>query len=304
MYTPDLVGAFVLRFVVSPHLYFHNDPHGDKLDATDDEHEAEDEERFAPDVFAHDFQDGKVEVDDGPDEEQHHAGISEEVHGPLEVAFHKKHEQEVAYDLEGTAKSIFRFAVLPGAVVHVHLRDPGPFEVCQYRYEAVQFPIEAQVLGYLAPEHLEGTTVIFHAHIGRVPDDPVGDKAGDFAEPKTILPIRPKACNEVPVTGLRKLQHGGNIGGVVLEVSVHGGNIFALCQVNTCHEGKALAIVFAKFYGMEVAGGDFFQFGKRAIGGAVVHKDDLMVNVFERCRKLFDERSDIFLFVIDTDDDR
>jgi energy-converting hydrogenase Eha subunit B len=164
-------------------------------------------------------------------------------------------------------------------------------------------PYKAQFFGQFCAEHLERAAVVFEVYAGELADEVVGNGAGDFAQQHLVLPVDAIAGHHVPLAGLCHLQHGGNVGRVVLEVAVHGGNVFAARHVYAGHEGQTLAVVFAQFHHPQARMSGGAQFGDGVVAGAVVHIDQLVIYAGEACVQLFEQGPDVVFFIINSDDD-
>ncbi|MNL59786.1 hypothetical protein D3C87_1835400 [compost metagenome] len=107
---------------------------------------------------------------------------------------------------------------------------------------------------------------------------------------------------------LDRLDHGGNIGRVVLQVAVERGDQPAGCRVDAGLHGGGLSEVLLQFDDLQLKIGSTERLaciGERAVRAAVIDQDQ-----FPRGRKIRhritdarDERLNAVLFIEDRDDD-
>ena len=126
------------------------------------------------------------------------------------------------------------------AVVYRHLDDPGPFKPHQGRQKAVQSPIHLYLLQHVSSHHLQGAAGVIDMFIGKPVTDEVADTAADFLR-KGILPVAPPAVNHVVLAEV--LEQRGDIGRVVLQISVHGNDNLTGSRPETGTKSSRLAPV-------------------------------------------------------------
>ena len=167
----------------------------------------------------------------------------------------------------------------------------------------MQLAVDSQVLGDLGAEDFQGAAVVAQVYAAQVTNDPVGDAARDFAEEGTILAVDALANDEVPlITVPDEGQHGGQVGRVVLEVTVHGSDEIAPGHVDARHQGEALAVVLAELHDDEAGVVDTLQFPDGPVGAPVVHVDDLVLHLPRQGGvDPVDEGADVLALVVNGD---
>jgi hypothetical protein len=81
----DAVWLFLLRFVISAHDNFRDDPAGDHLEPGYYQHNAENEQWPSPDIMAKDLKYQQVNINDYARRQDKQTPFPEKVHGFLEV---------------------------------------------------------------------------------------------------------------------------------------------------------------------------------------------------------------------------
>ena len=133
--------------------FYHNSDRNE-LNATQQQHHAQDQDGPPPNVVAHQLDNQEIEIDQQATDEKKYPHIAKQVHGLLHVFFEKQHQQQITHNLEGTAEAVFGFAKLARVVLDVYLGNFCSFEVCQNRNKAVQFAVQTQVFGQVRFQYL------------------------------------------------------------------------------------------------------------------------------------------------------
>src|SRR6266566_6000241 len=143
--------------------------------------------------------------------------------------------------------SVVRIAPL---AVHVANRDfynRRPMPGSQRRNEAVQLTIQRNLLENVSPIRFKGRAKIVNVHSAQLGHQPVGAARRNTAQPEIIDPLLAPAADNVVTLG-NFLQKNRYVGGVVLQVAVHGDNVLAARMVKASCQRGSLAEVAAKSY--------------------------------------------------------
>ncbi len=165
---------------------------------------------------------------------------------------------------------------------HVHLRDARPFEIGQHGDEAVQLAIQAHALRDLGPEDLQRAAIVLHVHAAELADDPVGDAAGNFAQQDVVLAVGADAGHQIPVALFGQIEHHRNVERIVLQIAVERDDEFASGLVDASHQRQALTVVFPQLDDFQSFIIYRLEHVERAIGRAVIHIDQLVVEIIQR----------------------
>ena len=113
-----------------------------------------------------------------------------------------------------------------GAVVDLHFEGPEALHLGEGDQEAVEAGVEAEGVGDLAPEDLEGAARVADGGAGEGVADSVGD-AGLEALVGGVVTLPAPAVDDVDLVFVEGLDHRREVGGVDLEVAVHHHDVVA-----------------------------------------------------------------------------
>jgi hypothetical protein len=165
--------------------------------------------------------------------------------------------------------------------------------------------VKRQALRQVAAHDAQRAAHVREGRAGRLADQPVAAVAGDLAEHKAILAPGTLAEDGV-VAVLEFFQQQGQVGRVVLQVAVHGGDDVAAAVIDAGLQRCRLAKVPAQAHHLDpaVGGGELLHPAVTAVDAAVVHQDQLVVQPerVERLADAFMQRLDIVALVLDRHD--
>ncbi len=228
---------------------------------------------------------------------------------PFEGSDGKSYDQvngeDVAEDLEDPVEPIFGGAETAGVMFDGDLGNPGPGHAGQSRKEAMHFPVAVNRPDTFGPVGLQGAPVVVKMYAGGPGDKEVGNSRRENAG-KMILPIFAPAADDV-ISLVHFGQQPGNIGGVVLQVPVHGHDDLPPGMVEAGDHGRGLAIVATEFDGPELGGAGFQPFDDfpGLVPGSVVDENNF-VSEGEMARNLENPEKQFLhglLFIKKRDDD-
>ena len=148
----------------------------------------------------------------------------------------------------------------------------------------MHFAIEVDTLKAFAPIDLQTAAGV----VNPVPHDQPAQKIrAARREPleEAILAVLAPAADHIQIVLLKIVDHALDVGGIVLQISVHGNDIIILCRMNARIHRGGLTEITPEF--------DQFERDKqtrqldRVVLGAVIHKDDLIRQPDLLQRKLY-----------------
>src|SRR5215469_15367688 len=173
--------------------------------------------------------------------------------------------------------------------------------------EPVQFSVERHLLDDFATISLEGSAKVVDIHAAQFRHQPVRDARRNAPQPKVVDAVLAPAADDV-VALADLLNEHRNIGRIMLEVAIHGDDVFAAGVVESSGEAGGLSKITAEFHDGHPAvdSCDLAQQLERAIGRTVVHQDDLeaLAVRFHDGFKAVIEVGDILLLVMQRDHNR
>src|SRR5262249_6498754 len=128
--------------------------------------------------------------------------------------------QQVEEALEHAHHAVLGLPMPAGPVANHDLADAEPARMRQHRDETVQLAVDADLVEHLAAVDPEAAAVVVPAAAGQRADHRVEDAAGIDLVPGVVPDLLP-AANHV-VASIQLVEEAGDLGGVVLEVAVHG----------------------------------------------------------------------------------
>ena len=302
------VGGLVLRFVVGARHQLGQQAEGDQLDADEQQHHAEQQQRAIGDALVLEQPDVAQVADDqraeaaGDDADQ-----PEDLQRPRRVVQQELHGREVEDHADGARQSVLGDAGAARAMVDDHLGDRDADLAGDRRQEAVHLAVEAQRLDHLGAKHLQRTAVVVQRHAGRPRDQLVGHHARQAAGDERVFAILAPAADDV-VALFDQRDHRGNVARIVLEVAV-GGHDQAAARVRDAggkRRGLAEVAAEANHAQVRIARLQRRQLLERIVRAAVVDDQDLVraAVLDQRLGQLVIQRLDVRGLVADGYDDR
>ena len=149
------------------------------------------------------------------------------MHRPRQISVQEFDRNEIENDANGARDAVFRLARRARVMPNGNLDDARSLLLHQHGNEAMQFTVEGQAFGQVAAQRAQGAAHVLDLHAGdswRMSS--VAEKARQFADHEMVLPVGPQAVNGVePLVEL--VEQHGNVGGIVLQIAVHGDDQFA-----------------------------------------------------------------------------
>ncbi len=175
--------------------------------------------------------------------------------------------------LEGALPIVLGHAGRARTVVDHHFADGKAFDFKNCGDKAVHFSVEVHAFETLLAVDFETAAGIVDAVAHDQPAQKVRP-AGRKALEERILAVLAPAADHVELVLFEVVDHFGNIGGVVLQISVHGDDIIVLRGVDARVHGGRLAEVAAEADELERSK-RLCQFNGFVLG-TVVHKNNLV----------------------------
>src|SRR5579863_835298 len=104
----------------------------------------------------------------------------------------------------------------------------------------MQLTVERNLLENLPPVGLERRAEVVNIDAAQLGHEPVRNPGGNAAHPEIIDTIFAPAADNV-VTGRNLLQENWNIGGIMLQIAVHGDDVFPARVIKTRSQPRGLA---------------------------------------------------------------
>ena len=166
---------------------------------------------------------------------------SEEVERSPRVAGQEQHGQEVQEAAPEAGRSELRSAVPARTMVDGHLGDPEAAPGGERRDEAMELPVEPELLDHLAPVDLEARVEVVEPDAGQEAGDPVEQPGRPGLGPRVLTLLLPARYQvEAVLEAGEELRH---LGGIVLEVGVQGDDDVSLRLAEAHGQGGGLAEV-------------------------------------------------------------
>ncbi len=170
----------------------------------------------------------------------------------------------------------------------------------------MEFSVERYLAENLTAVGFEGGAEIVNVDAAELGHQPVGTARGETAEPEIVDAILAPSADDVIALG-NFLEEKRNVGRIVLQIAVHGDDVFAASVIETGGEACGLAEVAAQFDDGHPAidGCDFTKQGEGSIDGAIVDEDHFK-GFTARLHDGLEPRvevGDVFLLVVEGDDD-
>src|SRR5262249_14580647 len=156
-----------------------------------------------------------------------------------------------------------------------HFTDRGPMPRCQRGDEAVQLAIQWNLLDDFATIRFECGTEVVDIDAAELGHQPVSAARRDTAQPEIIYAALAPPTDDVVALG-NLFEENRNVGRIVLQIAIHGNNVFAASVIKPGSQRGGLPKISAQLDDghSAVNGCDFAQHVERAIGGTVIHHHD------------------------------
>src|SRR5882762_7564146 len=234
-------------------------------------------------------------------QDAHHPHGAEEMKRAREITQEKANRDQVEKYAEGARNSVVRSSLFTIHITDRDLDDRSPVPGSQGRNKPMQFAVEWNLFQYLAAVCLEGGAEVVDIHAAQFRHHPVCNAGRNSAQPQVVDALFAPATDDV-VALVDLFNEHRDIGGIVLQIAIHGDDVLSTRVVKTGGQPRRLAKVPAQLHNGHTAvdRGDFTQQLKRAIDRAVVHQHDLealAVSLHHDLQAVV-EVSDVFLFVM------
>ena len=154
-----------------------------------------------------------------------------------------------------------------------HLADVEPADLQDSRNEAMHFAIQMHPLKTLFAVDLEAAAGIVDAVLHDQPAQKIRPARGEALE-EGILAVLAPAADHIQLVLLHIFDHLGNIGGIVLQISIHGDDVVVLCRLYARVHRGCLPVVAAQLDELD-RNEDLCEFDSFVLG-AVVYEDDFI----------------------------
>ena len=301
------VGRLTLRLVVRPDDELRHQAEQNELDSDDAEEHRKQEKGIAVDLHILEKLLVEGERTEQPSEEDRdQAQSAEEIHGLGGKADQKLDGHQIQRNLEGPQEAVLGSSVPAGVMADRDLGYSGSRPACVDWNEPVHFSIETDMLQDFAPVTLEGASVVAEADAADPADDSIGGARWENPGQPRVLPIlSPAADHIVPL--VKFVQDLRNVGGIVLEIGIHGNDDPALGMIETCRQGRRLSEVASELQhqDMMVPFGEIGQDSTASVAASVVDEENLVFELesLENPRQILVQDLKIGFLVVDGNDD-
>src|SRR5581483_282126 len=155
-----------------------------------------------------------------------HAHRAEKVQRPREIFQQEPDSDQVEEYPEGPRDSVMRNSALPVYVADRYFADAGAVPRGQCRNKAVQFSVERHLLKDVAPVSLEGRAKVVNVDAAELRHQPVRTTRRNTAHPEIVDALLAPSADDVVTLG-NFLEEHRDVGGIVLQVAVHGDDVLA-----------------------------------------------------------------------------
>ncbi len=194
--------------------------------------------------------------------------------------------------------------------VHVadgHFADGRAIPRRKRRNEAVQLTVERHLLENLAAIGFEGRAEVVNIDTAQLSHQPICYARRDAPHPEIVDANLAPAADNV-ITGSNFFEEHRDVGGIVLQIAIHGDDVFAARMVETSGQTGRLAKVTAKLdHGhAAVDGCDLAQHSERVVIRAVIdqHNFERLTGSLHYRFQAVVEIGYVLLLVVQGDDDR
>jgi len=143
-----------------------------------------------------------------------------------QVAQQETNGDQVKKHPEGARDAVVRNPALAVHVLDGHFADGSSMPRGQGRDKAMQLAVERDLVQNFPAIGLEGRTKVVNVHAAQLGHQPVGAAGRQAAEPEVVNAALAPAADDVVALG-NLFQKNGDIGRIMLQVAIHGDDIFA-----------------------------------------------------------------------------
>ena len=203
-------------------------------------------------------------------------------------------------------ETVFGNAEAARMMLDLDLSEARTRELAQCGNEAMHFAVERDILDQLRAVCLERAAAVAHGDTHDLGHDAVGHLGNEYAC-LAVLALAAPADRDV-VAFLDQGQQHGNVGGIVLQVAVHGHDDLAAGVLDAGGHGGGLPVIAAEADDANAAVLFDELLGQKAgvVLAAIIHQYDLVALhlAFEGGGNGPVQRLDVFLLVVERDHDR
>src|SRR5499426_740119 len=297
-----------LRRVIEPREEIAEQPQSQKLNSSQKSHGGEEQHRpvfneyvFAPIEFLKQQPTGQ-----GAGRRDHHGpDAAEEVQGAREVTHDQTDGQDVEHHAESARQAVMGFAVHARFVLDRDFGDERAFDAGHCRDESVHLAVDRDSFEHFAAIRFERRAEVVDRDSRRARHQLVRDPRRKRSQ-ETVLAVLTPAADHV-VTFFELRQKSRDVFRLMLQIAVHGDDHVAFGVIESGGQRRGLAEISAQSDACHarVEGGDLSQNRRRAIGAAVINKDQFIVfaKIFHHFRQTAIKNGQILFFVMKGDDD-
>src|ERR1700690_1071458 len=224
--------------------------------------------------LVHEFFDAEIGGDCESAHDAKHPDRPEEVQRARQILQQEADRHQIKEHTEGSRDSVMRSAALAVHVLDGDFDDRRAVPRGQRRNEAVHLSVERNLGEDVATIGLESYSEVMDIDAAQLCHEPVGAARWDAAQPEIVDAILAPAADDVVALG-NFFEKKRNVGGIVLQVAVHGDDVFAARMVESGGEAGGLSEVAAQldYRHAAVDSGDFAQQVKGTVDGAVIDEN-------------------------------
>ena len=163
-------------------------------------------------------------------ENAQHPDRSEEMQGPPQIAQQEANRNQIEENPKRPRNAIMRNAALAIDIPNRHFANRSAMPGRQGRNKSMQFAIERHLFQNLAPIGFEGRSEIVNINAAKLRHQPVGAFRRNAAQPEIIDSHFAPATDNVVALG-NLLQKHWDIRGIVLQVPIHGDDVFTTSMI-------------------------------------------------------------------------
>src|SRR5208283_2747385 len=287
------------------HLHFSQQADGEHVQSRQQQHGREHHQRpvLGHDVcVVHDLVENQPTGDSAPSQNAEHSQRAEEVQRARKIFKQEAYGDEVEKDAEGARDSVMRCAAFPVDVLDGNFDDRRAVPRGQRRNEAVQLSIELNLPQDFPPVSLKSRAKVMDIDAAQIGHQTVGATRRETAQPEIVDAILAPSADDV-VALCNFFEEQRNIGGIVLQVAVHGNDVFPAGMVESSGEAGGLAKIPPQLDDGHAAvnGGNLTQQIERAVDRTIIdqhHLESLAARLHHRLQTGV-QVGDVLLFVVE-----
>src|ERR1700678_2517111 len=204
-----------------------------------------------------------------------HTQGAKEMQRARKIAQQEANGDEIEENAEGAGDAVMRHAALAVYVADRNFANGSAIPRRERRNKPVQLAVERNLFQNLAAVSFKRRAKVVNLHAAQLGHQPVGDAGRNAAHPEIIDTDFAPAADDV-VTGGDLLQKNRDVRGIVLQIAIHGDDVFAARVIKSSGKPCGLSEVAAQFHHRNAAvhGCDFAQHGEGVIARSIVHEHD------------------------------